>query len=406
MTACEATTRTGGAGHKGLGPEGRTVSKLRRETILADAHGPGCSDRQVAEAVCCRVKTAENVRLGCVLEGFELAVCVRQRSDPPSAEAARRQSPHAKVGSGCGEERSAMRIGRKPALIAVPLLLSGASSGVAQTGPYIQTDFGVGVARPLTVHGSDNDWGTKCDLIINPRGVEAAGECDAAPPATSWSNELGGGIGIGAGLAFGYDWGHFRIDGEYFHRVTAYNDQTDTGIFDEVTADKREQEIELAVGGVDDLRSQGVFANAYYDFGAASRPWTPYVGAGLGVERASLGYFSHWKRNDDPARITTFADPLLRAKIAGTTTIGRARPTDVVLRYQFLAGVDRRVRDALVLGVKFRWLPARTFRGEPTEWNQLRSHESSVGRGETILYEVMTQDNELWSVSLSLKYQF
>lgn len=59
------------------------MSKPRRETIGADAHGPGCSDRQVAEAVCCRVKTAENVRLGCVLEGFELAVCVRQRSDPP-----------------------------------------------------------------------------------------------------------------------------------------------------------------------------------------------------------------------------------------------------------------------------------------------------------------------------------
>lgn len=83
MTACEVTTRMGGAGRMGLGPEGRTASKLRKKTILVDADGPGCSDRQVAEAFRCRVNTVENVRRRCVLDGFELAVCVRQRSDPP-----------------------------------------------------------------------------------------------------------------------------------------------------------------------------------------------------------------------------------------------------------------------------------------------------------------------------------
>ncbi len=71
-----------------------------------------------------------------------------------------------------------------------------------------------------------------------------------------------------------------------------------------------------------------------------------------------------------------------------------------------LAGLDYRVRYPLTLGVKFRWLPAHTFRGEPTEWDQLRSHEPSVCRGETILHEVMTPDNQLWGVSLSLKYGF
>ena len=291
-------------------------------------------------------------------------------------------------------------------MITALMLLGGIDFAPAQTGLYLQTDLGIAVAPPLTVHGSDNDWGTKCDLIINPHGLETAGECDVAPPRTSWTNALGGGSGITAGFAAGYDWGGFRLEGEYLHRITSYDDRADTGIFDEVTLDKREQEIELAVGGVDDLQSHGVFANAYYDFLAASSAWTPYAGAGVGVERASLAYFSHWKRNDDPARITTFSDPQLRAKLAGTTTIGRSRPTDVILRYQVLAGLDYRIRDPLTLGVKFRWLPARTFRGEPTEWDQLRSHESSVGRGEAILYEVMTPDNQLWGVSLSLKYHF
>lgn len=59
--------------------------KARRARILlqVDADGPGWKDRQVAEAFRCRVKTVENTRRRCVLEGFELALCGKQRSSPP-----------------------------------------------------------------------------------------------------------------------------------------------------------------------------------------------------------------------------------------------------------------------------------------------------------------------------------
>ena len=291
--------------------------------------------------------------------------------------------------------------------VAVVTVLTACATEVrGQTGPYIRMDLGTGVAPPLTVHGSDNDWGTKCDLIINPLGVEAGGECDTAPPLTSWTNAFDGGAGIRAGVALGYDWGAVRLEGEYFHRVTVHDDQSDIDIFDDVTLDKREQEIELAVGGVDDRRSHAGFVNAYYDFGPASAAWTPYVGAGFGVERASLDYMSVWKRNDDPERISTFVDPLLRARIAGTTTIGDARLTDVVAGYQLLAGMDRRFRDRVLLGVQFRWLDFGAFASGPLPWNQLRSHESSVGRGEDVLYRMTTDDNRFWGVSLGLRYQF
>ena len=59
--------------------------KARRARVLlqADADGPGWTDRQVAEAFRCRVQTVENVRRRCVLEGFDLALCGKQRSAPP-----------------------------------------------------------------------------------------------------------------------------------------------------------------------------------------------------------------------------------------------------------------------------------------------------------------------------------
>ncbi|MYI75595.1 MAG: P44/Msp2 family outer membrane protein, partial [Acidobacteria bacterium] len=184
-------------------------------------------------------------------------------------------------------------------------LLVCCNQAAAQTGPYIQMDLGLAVAPPLAVHGSNNDWGTKCDLLINPLGVEVGNECDTAPPRAAWLNELGGAPGIRTGFAVGYDWGAVRLEAEYFHRLTPYNERTDTGTETAVILAKREQEIAVAEGGVDDLRSHNFFGNVYYDFGSASTSWTPYVGAGVGLERASLDYFSLWKRNHDPERITT-----------------------------------------------------------------------------------------------------
>ncbi len=299
---------------------------------------------------------------------------------------------------------AAMR-GRLFALAVVMILTAYASESAAQTGVYLQMDMGATMAPQLRVEGSDNDWSTKCDLIINPLGLETGSECDTAPPRTSWTNEFAGAAGFGAGTALGYDWGAIRLEGEYFHRITAYNAQTDLGIFDDVTLDKRDQEIELAVGIVDDLRSHNLFANVYYDFGSTSA-WIPYVGAGVGLERAVLDYATIWKRNDDPERIATFVDPALRAKVAGTTTIGDARLTDLTVGYQVLAGVDYRLRETVTLGMKFRWADLGEFVSDSTPWNQLRSHESSVGRGEPILYQITTQDSRFWGLSLSLKYWF
>ena len=62
-----------------------TSQKSRRAFILlkADADGPAWTDAKIAEAISCRVQTVENVRKKLVLEGFEAALCRKQRSDPP-----------------------------------------------------------------------------------------------------------------------------------------------------------------------------------------------------------------------------------------------------------------------------------------------------------------------------------
>ena len=284
-------------------------------------------------------------------------------------------------------------------------LLGFCGQALGQDGLYIQLGLGIAVAPALAVTGTDNDWSTKCDRIINPAGLEVTDECDSAPAPTEWENAFGGGSGIGSGLALGYRWGAFRIEGEYFHRSTTYDERSDIGIFDEITLDKQDQEIELAVGGVDNLLSHNLFANAYYDF-ALGPALVSYAGAGAGVASTSLYYFTNWKRNDDPSRIGTFADPDLNAKIAGSTTIGEARLTDRRIGYQLLAGAAYQIGDHAALDFKLRWVASGEFESEKTEWDQLRSHDSTVGRGEPILYAITTDDTHFWGAGLSLLYQF
>ena len=78
-----------------------------------------------------------------------------------------------------------------------------------------------------------------------------------------------------------------RLEAEYVHRLAGCSDHSDIAIFDDVMIDKQ-QEIELAIGNVEDLRSHIVFGNVYYDFRSVSATWTLYLGAGGGEAGSAL----------------------------------------------------------------------------------------------------------------------
>ena len=63
-----------------------TSQKVRRAQVLlkADADGPAWTDKQIAEAFSCRIKTVENIRQRFVQEGFESALERKKRQAPPT----------------------------------------------------------------------------------------------------------------------------------------------------------------------------------------------------------------------------------------------------------------------------------------------------------------------------------
>jgi transposase len=82
--------------------------KVRRAQILlkADADGPNWTDKKIAEAFDCRIKTVENIRERLVTRGFEVALNGKVRVEPPRS----------KLLSGEQEaELIAMRLGTPPA---------------------------------------------------------------------------------------------------------------------------------------------------------------------------------------------------------------------------------------------------------------------------------------------------
>ena len=119
---------------------------------------------------------------------------------------------------------------------------------------------------------------------------------------------------------------------------------------DVVTLGKADQELEAVDSRIDGLIGHNFFANANFDIASGS-DYVPYLGIGA----VSVDYFNRWKRNHDPDLIATFNDPAMKARIAGTTSIAAGRKSDVVFGYQALAGVDRRLSDAVTLGIKLRW---------------------------------------------------
>ena len=208
---------------------------------------------------------------------------------------------------------------------------SASAQALSQNNWYLRTNLGFAVAPGLTLNAYDNDWGTRCDKLSNPGLAETRpDECASAPPPAEWTHEVGAGDGVQSVLALGYTWNGLRFEGEYLYRTTTYTrGEGEDQILDAVTQEKQRQELETLDGGLEDLLSHSVFANVYYEFKSNS-PYTPYIGVGVGLSSTSLDFYGRFKRNDDPAAITIFEDPVRKARLAGTTIIGRHKFNDLV----------------------------------------------------------------------------
>ncbi len=277
-------------------------------------------------------------------------------------------------------------------------------------GLYIGGDIvGPAFNPSLLLAGQDNDWSTRCDLITNPTQVETDGNCEAPPSdPEAWANEVPGGLGTLAGGFIGYRRGKIRYEWEYFYRHTGHKGPLSSVQLDhesEVLLEKKRDEISIDEIESDDIVSHNAAFNIYYDFDPVGKNWRPYIGFGAVLSRVSLDHFGRFTRNHNPNFIKTFENPLLKARLAGTTTVDNSNLVDTLLGYQVLAGIDYRLNDGFSVGFKGRWVDMGIFE-DSAKYLQLRSHESSVGRGLDVVHRETTNGIRALGVNFNMKYQW
>ena len=307
------------------------------------------------------------------------------------------------------------RIGYNFALIATMGL--AASEAFAQPGPYISQQLGVAFSPNLNIDADTNDPGSICDEFVNPfRDVMPAACQGMDAPRTEWMTPFMGGRGVVTSSAFGYRFGRFRTEVEYFFNDASHNDTADIMGRGAVALTKLGSEVVLAEDRLGNVQAHNVFGNFMMDFPNTSRV-TPYVGAGAGVSYARMHYGLLWVRNSDPSTITSVAeyfpedrmDDLMTVQrnLAGTVSSEQVDATDTVRSYQVVFGADIAVSHAVSLGVKARYVKFGEFM-YTGDLDLLRSHETSnhLDGSSLIQHRVVTSGLSLLGVGMNLTYRF
>lgn len=259
-------------------------------------------------------------------------------------------------------------------------------------GWYAGLELGATISPSVKLSGRDNDFldSAACDGYFE--GDRNAAGCSER--GNGWANDFDGAAGILTGLAMGHRLGDFRIEGEYFYRATAYDDENESS-FDSVTDIKAFREAIAASARLGSLSSHSVFINGYYDIPADTK-FRPYVGAGLGWARVSLDYSASFTRSVQ-----------LEGPLAGSTTVAKETFSDNLFGYQLIGGMDYLLTEQIALGLKLRWVDLDKFKDGGKSWDRLRSHASfDAPGGDPILYDIETDDIRFWSLGVSLKYLF
>lgn len=96
---------------------------------------------------------------------------------------------------------------------------------------------------------------------------------DSTFSASGGNSDIKFDTGYGVGVVGGYDYGTWRLEGEFTYRKNDNKEVTSGGVTD-------------PLGG--DTSSTALMLNAYYDFRMVSPTFVPYLGAGAGGARVAV----------------------------------------------------------------------------------------------------------------------
>ena len=284
------------------------------------------------------------------------------------------------------------------------LLIFASSQALAGDNFYIGLEGGFSKSGDLEVSHSFVHNPTRCDSLLYPSGTTPP--TDAACTAdriSTIANVFAPGAGFAGGATFGYALDNgLRFEAEYLNR--RQGSQRKLVILSpggsETFHQKRSEwdENDPPSESVYDLSAHHLFLNAYYDLHNDS-PFTPYVGAGIGLGSMEMRYSVKFLRKSDLG-----TEPWQDAA-EGTTSSLDAALGKTRFGFQVVGGVDYVLGDDFSVGAKVRWTHLSGFDRDDVSWTEIRDHEPVRADGVTPLtsdFKVDDMDN--WTVTVGLKY--
>ncbi len=288
-------------------------------------------------------------------------------------------------------------------LVAV-LLIFASSQALAEDKFYIGLEGGFSKSGDLEVSHSFMNNPTRCDPFLYPSGTTPPTDAECTANKTSTiANVFSPGAGFVGGATFGYALGNgLRFEAEYLNRRQASERRlVRLGSDSDDPLDQKSSEWDEndpPSESVYDLSAHHLFLNAYYDLRNDS-PFTPYIGAGIGVGSAEMRYSVKFLRKSDLGT-EPWQDAAEGTTSSLDTALGKTR-----FGFQIVGGVDYALGDDFSVGAKVRWTRLSGFDRDDVSWTELRDHEPVRADGVTPLtsdFEVDDMDN--WTFTVGLKY--
>ena len=312
------------------------------------------------------------------------------------------------------EVRRCARAGNRLRWAVTVAACAGAMFGQAESGFYISGQLGGHARLEFRLQGGDTDRAARCDEFVNPRYAEVPA-CTTpnrgVGAVDDWMSVFDGGAGFDGGLAIGVERARLRLELEFVHGVTVVDQSASilspqgrpfTAVFG--------SELPQAQERLGRLRSRQVFINGYWSFPNATR-FTPFVGVGVGVANARMGYRAVWRRSDDPGTVRTAAglpnEAEVKHNLAGTVSRAEDVLGDKLRGHQLLLGIEYRLRERWTLAAVGRWTRFGAFEASGV-YDQLRDHASNLRRdgSEPVTYRVRTADTSRFAFGVRVSRRF
>ena len=284
------------------------------------------------------------------------------------------------------------------------LLILDPSPASAEERFYFGLEAGFSKSGDLDISQSFVSRPTRCDPFLYPPGTAPPADAECMnDKISSLGDAFTPGAGFAGGAVLGYALGNgLRFEAEYLNRrqgserrpVPLGFDSEDPLSWLSTEWDPQDP----PWSQIRDLNVHHFFLNAYYDLRNGS-PFTPYIGAGLGIGSMDVRYSSVWLRKD------YLGPESWQMAAAGTVSSVHTKLEGTSFGFQVAGGIDYALGDNLSVGGKIRWIRTGGFDRDDVPWEKIRDHKPVYADGVTLFApDFKVDDSYNWIFTVGLKY--